>query len=563
MRESQNLIPAVAYIRMSSDRQEASPDQQRAEVAKLATRDGYKIVREYFDEGISGDATEKRKAFRQMIRDAEEKGDFTAILCWDQDRFGRFDSIEAGRWIYPLRQAGVWLVTVAQGAIDWNDFTGRVMYSIVQEGKHQFLVDLSRNVLRGRISAAKAGRLIVTPPYGYDRLFTDPAGRESRRVPGGEKFHCPEGWSVRLVPTENPGEVENVRTLFHTFANTDCSIHALVQTLNHQGVMPRRGKGWSATALRYLLSNPVYVGQLVFGRRQSGKYHQVAESGDVGKPRGRAFREAPIVVDDAHEALVDRETFDRVQEKLASRRHGKAKPRYNGYILTGVLRCGHCGRPMSGRSAGAGRDRRYYTCPGGKTGQCKGYTVRQDYLDAYILDQIEKRILNPLASEQIHRAIHRQAKAKPGFQDPTEALRGQLAALDQKITKGAENLLLADAEHVSELSAMLAGWKRERAGLQNKLETLVVNASGTTAEERAARAVRELDKIRKHFESANPVMVRAAVKSMVDDIRLWWEPRGTRYRRVARGALTFRAGGVLTSSNNTASDRRRRESGAP
>ena len=82
------------------------------------------------------DATEKRVAFQQMIRDAEEKGDFAVILCWDQDRFGRFDSIEAGRWIYPLRQAGVWLITVAQGRIDWNDFTGRVMYGIIQEGKH-------------------------------------------------------------------------------------------------------------------------------------------------------------------------------------------------------------------------------------------------------------------------------------------------------------------------------------------------------------------------------------------------------------------------------------------
>lgn len=78
-----------------------------------------------------------------MIKDAEDKADFAAILCWDQDRFGRFDSIEAGRWIHPLRCAGVWLVTVAQGVIDWNDFTSRMMYAIQQEGKYQYLIDLS------------------------------------------------------------------------------------------------------------------------------------------------------------------------------------------------------------------------------------------------------------------------------------------------------------------------------------------------------------------------------------------------------------------------------------
>ena len=94
--------------------------------------------------GISGDATEKRKAFQKMIADAD-RGEFSAILCWDQDRFGRFDSIEAGRWIYPLRQHDVKLVTVAQGEVDWTSFAGRLIYNVTQEGKHAYLRDLSRN----------------------------------------------------------------------------------------------------------------------------------------------------------------------------------------------------------------------------------------------------------------------------------------------------------------------------------------------------------------------------------------------------------------------------------
>jgi site-specific DNA recombinase len=87
------LTPAGSYIRMSGKQQEASPEQQWAEIRKMADRLGYKILREYFDEGISGDATQRRKAFQQMIRGTEEKRDYAAILCWDQDRFGRFDSI--------------------------------------------------------------------------------------------------------------------------------------------------------------------------------------------------------------------------------------------------------------------------------------------------------------------------------------------------------------------------------------------------------------------------------------------------------------------------------------
>ena len=58
-----------------------------------------RTLRWYEDHRISGAKTLKQPEFRGMIRDAEERGDFKAILCWDQDRFGRFDSIDAGQWV--------------------------------------------------------------------------------------------------------------------------------------------------------------------------------------------------------------------------------------------------------------------------------------------------------------------------------------------------------------------------------------------------------------------------------------------------------------------------------
>ena len=153
-----DLIPAVVYYRMSTDKQDASIPAQRGEVEAYAARHGFKIIREYIDEGISGDNTEKRAAFIKLRDDAQTVGDFKVVLCWDQDRFGRFHSLEAGYWIHPLMKAGVRLVTVAQGPIDWNDFTGRLMYTIQQEGKYQFLRDLSRNVTRSMLARARAQR---------------------------------------------------------------------------------------------------------------------------------------------------------------------------------------------------------------------------------------------------------------------------------------------------------------------------------------------------------------------------------------------------------------------
>ena len=158
----------VLYLRMSKDSQEDSIPSQRKALTKLAEDCGYKIVREYVDSGISGDATEKRLGFQEMMADCS-KGRFSVILCWDQDRFGRFDPLEAGYWVKPMRDAGVVLHTVAQGIVNWEDFAGRIAWTVTQEGKHAYLRDMSRNILRGCRDSVMAGNWISQPPFGYSK----------------------------------------------------------------------------------------------------------------------------------------------------------------------------------------------------------------------------------------------------------------------------------------------------------------------------------------------------------------------------------------------------------
>src|SRR4051794_16227815 len=206
------IVPAVAYYRMSTDRQEASIPTQREAVEKLARQRGYVVVREYLDEGISGDDTERRLAFRRMIDDAGRLADFDAVLCWDQDRFGRFDPLEAGYWIKPLRDAGVWLETVAQGRIDWENFAGRIVYAVQQEGKHAFLRDLSRVVTRSMLRAAREGLWNGgIPPYGYDV-------RDKRLTPG------------------DPRRVAVLRRIFEDYGRRGMTLRALTHALNDEGV---------------------------------------------------------------------------------------------------------------------------------------------------------------------------------------------------------------------------------------------------------------------------------------------------------------------------------------
>src|SRR5262249_26520210 len=166
---------------MSDGKQEHSIERQRSQVEPYAKRCGYTVVKDYVDEGIAGDEIAKRKAFQAMLRDAQA-GAFQAILCDDKDRFGRFDSIDLGEVVAPLRRKGVWIDTVAQGRIDWQTFAGRITDAILQEAKQMESQAISRRVISWQLLHSKSGVYMGGPaPYGY-AYVADPA-RKRRLVP--------------------------------------------------------------------------------------------------------------------------------------------------------------------------------------------------------------------------------------------------------------------------------------------------------------------------------------------------------------------------------------------
>jgi DNA invertase Pin-like site-specific DNA recombinase len=114
------LIPAAIYLRMSSDEQTCSIPAQRTAVQEYAEKNGYEIVAEYADSAISGWKSDERKEFKRLIQDADG-GKFKAVLVWDQDRFSRFEVLEANHYWYLLDRAGVHLASVAQGRINFAD----------------------------------------------------------------------------------------------------------------------------------------------------------------------------------------------------------------------------------------------------------------------------------------------------------------------------------------------------------------------------------------------------------------------------------------------------------
>ena len=436
---------AVLYLRMSDDRQERSIADQRAELLAYATKHGYRILREYTDSGVSGDDTKRRAGFLRMREDAQ-KGEFQVVLAWDQDRFGRFDPIEGGYWILPFRNAGVRLETIAQGRIDWNDFAGRLLYLVQQEAKHAYLRDLSRNVLRGQVAKAREGRgADGSAPYGY-RLDDD------RRV---------------IVPKE----AAVVRRIFEEYLSGG-AIRGVAASLNADGIPSPRGKQWRSSTIRSLLVNRKYTGDFIWGKYAAGYYYGTNDGEII--PRQKTDKRqstSPIEHPDHFEAIVDRKVFEAVQKRLKRQRRDTSPLHQKGqrFMLTGLLKCGHCGYAMIGyhwNRKKTGERLKMYTCSShhfqGKK-VCTRNTIPEASLVDCVVRIIQQRYLSPENLDRLREAL-RQQQTQDSQHEPldTDRIRKRVAELDRRIDNGAERIFSAPSSLTSTLYKKLEQLRAER-----------------------------------------------------------------------------------------------------
>ena len=485
-------IPACAYIRMSTGKQDKSPAQQRAEVEKLAKREGYVINQWFADEGISGDKTSKRDDFLAMVAACSNR-EFAAILSWDQDRFGRFDSIEAGIYIDPIRNAGVWLHTCTDGKIDFSDRNTRMIYAMKQEAKNAFLTDLSANVTRGLRSRAGEGLWLgqSDPPFGY---VAD---------------------SDKRLQLAAPRIVETVGELFERYADGE-SISQLLKWLADGGILTTAGKPWSRSGLRYLLSNSIYTGHYEWFKTSKSKYkHGNRECKKIEQPE-----DAWVVIERNHPAIVSQELFDRCQEQKAANRKRTA-PR-TPTALSGLVKCGKCGGGMSG-----GRDRGKvdYICTNGKQklGVCEPFRLREDEIMPEVLRVLHSEYFDkftPETIEAIKAEIRRQVDGKA---DTAETDQRQLADIERKIQKAADRLLEIDADMIPHVTASLRRLEVDRDAVRARIDAASKpsDVQANNAEQRIRTALAWLDDIEAITATDyDPGKLNRMLRQFIDKIEL-------------------------------------------
>ncbi len=530
---------AVLYLRMSSTKQDKSIPAQRDELLAYATRQGYRVIREYVDSAISGDETGKRTGFLRM-RDDVVQGEFSVVLCWDQDRFGRFDPIEGGYWILPFRDAGVRLETIAQGKIDWTDFAGRLLYVVQQEAKHAYLRDLSRNVTRGVLAATKNGR-------------------------SGTGGRCPDGYMLNDGQVVlDPDRASIIRRIFEEYVTVGASLRSVADLLNRGGFRTPRGKLWRQTTVRLVLTNAKYAGDFVRFRYHVGKYHAVQDGEIVARSKGDGHTlSAPeIVIPNNHEPIVPKPLFDRVQRKLAIQQKHTAHRTGHRYVFTGLIRCGDCHRIMRGHTAPG--PKYSYTCRtyhDSGTSACYSNCISETPLRDCVVRMIQKQYLSDEAIGRLRKALEKRLETEPRQDGEVDVkpIRKRIEDLDRQIDQGAERIFSAPEGLVPKLYAKLDQLRAERDELQRRVNGAErqQNGSATDRTQEIEAAIDALRSLRDTFAEADPEHVQELLASLVARIELHFQHKtvGKRTRSTFRhGTIFVRPDPALSSLMYTSAD---------
>lgn len=533
-------IPAAAYYRMSSDKQEASIPAQRAAVERYAEEHGYRIVCEHTDAAVSGDATEKRLGFQRMIADSE-RGDFQVVLCWDQDRFGRFDPLEAGYWIKPLRDHGVRLVTIAQGEIDWDDFAGRLIYTVAQEAKNSYLSDLSRNVLRGQAASAQKGVwLSGRPPFGYA------VDRETKKLMlGDDQSH------------------EIVRSIFRSYLEGH-SLRAIADRLNSDGVAPSRqdvqhSRNWSGNTIRVILTNPVYLGTYRWNAISRGKYNRLQNGRPEKAKRGAAHQHndesQQVVIENNHPAIVDRETFNAVQKRLRENQRRTTPNKDAMYLLTGRVVCSHCGHRMYGKPDPT----RKYQCSGysmrGRS-VCENFSVPEERLVDIVCESLQERLLAPENLERLRKEL-RKASRESRKEPQVTLMQRQLNSAERKLKAAKRRLVEVDPDMLTVVQEHIRELQRQATDLKAQLKLASTPEKQVMAnhETRIAAAIEQVKNLRDVIRKGDRRLAREFLAETVDSVEVKFrsEKHGSRRFNYLEGGSIRLKGSAFAELFSTAS----------
>lgn len=328
-----SLFNVAIYIRLSredGDKEESDSvgNQRKLLTEYVAKKEDFIVYDTYIDDGYSG-TNFNRPSFQRMIADIED-GKVNCVVVKDLSRFGR-DYIDTGRYLeryFP--ELGVRFISVTD-SIDSMKQAYDMLLPIKNIFNEQYARDISKKIQATVKSKQKAGEFIgAFTSYGYKK---SPVNKN------------------KLVIDDYAADV--VRRIFSLYIQ-GYGKQKIAKLLNAEGILcPAEYKKvngenykncnrlesttyWSYSTINSILHREMYVGNMVQGTK-----HQRMRSKQKKMPK-----EDWIIVENTHEPIIDKETWDKAQSLLLKRTR-ELDLETNKNIFAGFVKCGDCGRAMA------------------------------------------------------------------------------------------------------------------------------------------------------------------------------------------------------------------------
>ena len=321
------------YVRLSRDDERAgeslSIENQKAILSDYIAEQGWTLYDTYVDDGISG-TTFERPGVKRLLDDAKQ-GVINTILVKDMSRFGR-NYIMVGQYLdYVFSTFGIRFVALSDNIDTENKDTPAMnMMPITNVFNEWWAATTSKKLRAVRIKNAKEGKNGMSyPPYGYT------IGTDEKRTLQVNEETAPIVKRIFKMRASGltPRKIADVLNVEKVLTPNDYRI----STTGINGVR-NPSHLWHTAVLRTLLSNQAYIGNLVQHKSTTISY------------KNHKWQRRPedewIVVENAHEAIISKELWDKVKEVEKAVGHGKHTQRGFMHPLSGLMFCADCGAKM-------------------------------------------------------------------------------------------------------------------------------------------------------------------------------------------------------------------------
>ncbi len=259
---------AAEYVRMSTEHQQYSTENQADKIREYAAHRGIKIVKTYADSGKSGLNIGGRLALQQLIKDVESgAADFQIILVYDVSRWGRFqDADESAYYEYICKRKNIHVAYVAEQFENDGSPVATIVKGVKRAMAGEYSRELSAKVFAGQCRLIELGYRQGGPAgYGLRRTLLDQTGSVKSELARGEHKSLQTD-RVILMPGPDD-EVEVVLQIYKWFTDGGLTESEIAFRLNQQGIHTDLGRCWTRATVREVLSNEKYIGNNIYNRR--------------------------------------------------------------------------------------------------------------------------------------------------------------------------------------------------------------------------------------------------------------------------------------------------------